>query len=75
MDVVNPIVRRWLRDAAADPDAFWAKAAERIHWFRPWDQIFEWTPPTFRWFIGGQTNLSYNALDLHVNRSWGGHAA
>jgi acetyl-CoA synthetase len=75
MEIVNPVVKRWLNDAAADPDAFWAKAAERVHWFRPWDETFEWTPPTFRWFIGGRTNLSYNALDLHVNRGWGGHAA
>ncbi len=37
--------------------------------------MFEWTPPTFRWFIGGETNLSYNCLDHHVNRGWGGHAA
>jgi acetyl-CoA synthetase len=28
--------------------------------------VFEWTFPTFRWFIGAETNLAYNALDLHV---------
>lgn len=75
MEIVNPIVRRWQQDAAADPDAFWAKAAERVNWFRPWDTAFTWEPPTFRWFEGGLTNLSYNCLDLHVARGWGGHAA
>jgi acetyl-CoA synthetase len=75
MDIVNPIIKRWQQDAVADPDAFWARAAEQLHWFRPWDQTFEWAPPTFRWFGGGLTNLSYNCLDLHVARGWGGHAA
>jgi acetyl-CoA synthetase len=75
MDVVNPVVKRWQMDAAADPDAFWAAAAAKLPWFRPWDTAFEWTPPTFRWFSGGLTNISYNCVDRHVARGWGGHAA
>jgi acetyl-CoA synthetase len=31
--------------------------------------------PAFRWFIGGQTNLAYNALDQHVARGRGDHTA
>ena len=53
----------------------WESAARKLPWFRTWDQAFEWNFPTFRWFIGGKTNLSYNALDHHVERGWGGHAA
>jgi acetyl-CoA synthetase len=75
MQPINPIVRRWRQDAAENPDQFWARAAEQIAWFRTWDQVFEWNYPTFRWFAGAQTNLSYNALDRHVKRGWGGHAA
>jgi len=75
MDLVNPIVRRWVEEAREDPDAFWGRAAEQLPWLRPWERVFEWTPPTFRWFIGGQTNLAYNALDHHVKRGWGGHTA
>lgn len=75
MDVVNPLVRRWKREATEDPEGFWARAAENLFWFQTWDRVFEWTPETFRWFIGAQTNLSYNCLDYHVNRGWGGHAA
>ena len=37
--------------------------------------MLEWTPPTFKWFVGAQTNLAYNALDYHVKRGWGGHTA
>jgi len=72
MDVINPIVRSWLREGEEDPDRFWAQAAEQLPWFRHWDQVLDWQPPTFRWFVGGQTNLSYNCLDVHVERGWGG---
>ncbi|MGH2587715.1 MAG: acetate--CoA ligase [Dehalococcoidia bacterium] len=75
VELVNPIVREWRRRATEDPDRFWAEAASELPWFKPWDRVFEWTPPTFRWFLGGETNLSYNCLDRHVARGWGGHAA
>jgi acetyl-CoA synthetase len=75
MNLISPVVRRWIQDAQEDPDAFWSRAAEQLPWLRTWDRVFEWTPPTFRWFIGGQTNLAYSALDHHVKRGWGGHAA
>ncbi|MFL5627999.1 MAG: acetate--CoA ligase [Ktedonobacteraceae bacterium] len=75
MDLIGPIVRRWIQEARENPEAFWERAAEQLPWLRKWDRAFEWTPPTFRWFIGGQTNLAYNALDYHVKRGWGGHCA
>ena len=75
MNLVSPIVQRWIEDAREDPEAFWGKAAEQLPWLRTWDRVFEWTPPTFRWFVGGQTNLAYSALDYHVKRGWGGHTA
>jgi acetyl-CoA synthetase len=75
MDLINPIVRRWIDDAAADPEAFWARAAQELPWFRKWDRTFSWDFPFFRWFEGGQTNLAYNALDHHVQRGRGGQTA
>jgi acetyl-CoA synthetase len=75
MDLVNPIVRRWLEDAEEDPEGFWARAADELPWFRKWDRSFVWERPSFRWFVGGETNLAHNALDHHVARGRGGHAA
>src|SRR5215467_3242624 len=46
--------------AAADPDSFWAQAAERLDWFRKWDTVLEWKAPWAKWFLGGQLNASYN---------------
>ena len=75
MEVVSPIVKRWQHEAESDPERFWQEAAKKLYWFRTWDRGFEWEPPTFRWFVGGLTNLSYNCLDYHVERGRGGHAA
>jgi acetyl-CoA synthetase len=75
VEQMNPSVERWLKYAADESDKFWAEAAEELPWFRKWDEVFEWQPPTFRWFIGGQTNLAYNCLDHHVTNGRGDHAA
>lgn len=75
MNLINPIINRWLADAKEDPEGFWARAANEIPWFRTWERVFEWDYPTFRWFSGGETNLAYSALDHHVKRGWGGHTA
>ena len=75
METINPIARQWLREAVEDPEGFWARAAEELHWFRKWDQTFESDFPSFRWFLGGQTNLAYNCLDRHVAGGQGGRAA
>jgi acetyl-CoA synthetase len=73
--LITPIVNRWIEDGLRDPEGFWARAAEQLPWFRRWDRVFEWTPPTFRWFIGAETNLAWNAVDHHVAHGRGGHAA
>jgi len=75
MEVVSPIYKRWLHEAQSDPDAFWAKAAREVFWFRTWDRVLDWQAPTFRWFTGATTNLSYNCLDLQVARGNGGRTA
>ena len=53
-------------EAAADPEAFWAKQAEELHWFKKWDTILEWNEPFAKWFVGGKINVSYNCLDRHL---------
>ena len=57
MELINPVINRWILDARERPEAFWARAAEELPWLPHWDRVFEWEYPTFRWFVGGQTNL------------------
>ncbi len=66
--------RAWVNDesiyeeAGKDPEAFWARLAkEGLHWYKGWDKVYEWTPPHFRWFVGGKINASHNAADRHMN--------
>jgi len=73
--MATPAVRQFLDDGLRDPEGFWARAADAVPWFKKWDRAFEWTFPTFRWFIGAETNLSYNALDHHVANGRGAHTA
>jgi acetyl-CoA synthetase len=75
MDVINPVVRQWLRDAHEDIEGFWARAGQELPWLRPWDRVFEWNYPTFRWYVGGRTNLALNCVDRHVAAGRAGHTA
>ncbi|MEQ8865186.1 MAG: propionyl-CoA synthetase [Thalassobaculum sp.] len=60
------------RRSMADPTAFWAEAAEDVAWTRRWDQVVDDSRPPFsRWFVGGETNTCYNAIDRHVEAGRG----
>jgi len=53
-----------------DPEAFWAEVAENFHWHRKWDSVreFDFTDAiSIKFFAGGQTNITYNALDRHLS--------
>jgi acetyl-CoA synthetase len=61
--------------AAKDREAFWAQQAEALDWFDKWDTVCEWNLPFAKWFLGGTLNVSYNALDRHVNAGKGDKVA
>lgn len=47
-----------------NPDKFWGKIAEELFWFKKPEKILDKSnPPFYRWFVGGKTNLCYNAVD------------
>src|SRR3974390_1423440 len=73
--LVTPVVQKLIEEGKQDPEGLWGRAADQLPWFRKWDKVLEWNPPTFKWFVGAETNLAYNALDHHVRRGWGGHTA
>ncbi len=55
------------RQAEKNPEEFWSTLASELTWFRPWSSVLEWKAPKATWFKGGQTNLSYNCLDRHLD--------
>ncbi len=52
--------------AAADLEGFWGGMADELHWFKPYEKVLQWDEPFAQWFVGGQTNVSYNCLDAHL---------
>jgi propionyl-CoA synthetase len=59
--------RDFHRRSIADREGFWAEQAGLVHWNRPYSKVLEYARPPFaRWFVGGETNLCYNAVDRHL---------
>ncbi len=54
-------------EANADIESFWGELAAELHWFKPYSKVLEWNEPFAKWFVGGQTNASYNCLDAHLD--------
>lgn len=64
-------------EAAADRPAFWARQArELLSWDKDFTETLDWSNPPFaKWFVGGQINAAYNALDRHVENGLGERVA
>lgn len=59
-----------------DPEGFWAEVAQEFKWHKPWKRVLDWNfeEPNVKWFVGGKTNITENALDRHL-RELGNHPA
>ncbi len=59
------------QQAVDDPVAFWdACAREFIDWHEPYQTVLDSSEaPFYKWYVGGKTNIVYNALDRHA-KSW-----
>jgi len=59
-----------------NPSEFWGKAAENIYWNKHWDLVLdESEAPFYHWFVGGELNTCYNAVDRHVENGYGNQIA
>ena len=55
------------RRSLDDREGFWREEARLVHWHKPFAQVLDYSRPPFaRWFVGGETNLCYNAVDRHL---------
>jgi propionyl-CoA synthetase len=60
--------RDFYEQSVADPEAFWDRQAKVIDWHKPYKKVLDYSNPPFRsWFVGGETNLCYNAVDRHLS--------
>ena len=59
-----------------DFEAFWEREGrERISWFEPFGELYEWEPPYAQWYLGGKLNVCFNCVDRHVEAGDGGIVA
>ena len=60
------------RHSIENPEAFWADAAAKLHWDRPWKKVLDDSDaPFYEWFSGGELNTCYNAVDRHCESGRG----
>ncbi|MEL6643213.1 MAG: propionate-CoA ligase PrpE [Pseudomonadota bacterium] len=68
----NAVYEAW----KADPEGFWMQAADDIDWTTPPTKaLFDDNAPLYEWFVDGQTNTCWNAVDRHVEAGHGDRAA
>src|SRR4051812_29103896 len=66
---------RIYQEAAENPEKFWGSIASELHWFKPWTKVLDWYCPWAKWFVGGETNISFNCLDRNVQEGRGDKTA
>lgn len=65
---MNPI-QTIHRASIQDRDNFWAAEAREIHWEEAFSQVLDFSNPPFaKWFVGGRTNLCFNAVDRWLDK-------
>ncbi len=72
MSTYSDVYANW----QADPEAFWAEAAQAVDWTRaPQTVLDDSDAPLYRWFADAEANTCHNALDRHVAAGRGAQAA
>ena len=55
------------RRSIEDREGFWGEQARLVDWNKPFSKVLDYSRPPFaKWYIGGETNLCYNAIDRHL---------
>lgn len=58
---------RLYKKSIESPEKFWAEKAGELEWFKKWDIVLRNDMGFFKWFEGGQLNVSHNCLDRIAN--------
>lgn len=58
-----------------NPERFWQEQAKQLPWFKQPRTILDHDSATGHWFSDGELNISYAALDIHVDEGRGEHVA
>ena len=71
------LYREMYKRSVRDPEGFWAEKADRLDWYKKWDNVADndLSKAQIRWFEGGKLNVSYNCLDRHIKAGHGDQTA
>ena len=59
--------KEFYRRSIEDRDGFWREQAGVVDWHKPFSTVLDYSRPPFaKWFVGGETNLCFNAIDRHL---------
>src|SRR5215813_13048708 len=59
--------KEFYRRSIDDREGFWREQAKSVYWHKPFAAVLDYSRPPFaKWFVGGETNLCYNAIDRHL---------
>ncbi len=68
--------KKMYEESVNDPQSFWANIAkENFYWKQPFTEVLDYNydrrkgPIKIEWFKDGQTNITYNALDRHLEKN------
>ncbi|MGJ9426719.1 acetate--CoA ligase [Nesterenkonia halotolerans] len=63
--------------AAEDRLGYWADQARSVlSWDKDFTEVLDWSEaPVAKWFVGGEVNAAYNAVDRHVEAGHGSRVA
>jgi propionyl-CoA synthetase len=54
------------------PERFWDRAAQDVVWSKKYTTVLDDSrKPFYRWFVGGELNTCYNAIDYHIEQGRG----
>ncbi|XP_020286313.1 acyl-CoA synthetase short-chain family member 3, mitochondrial isoform X2 [Pseudomyrmex gracilis] len=76
-DIMNPQRNECCYDEAYKkslerPEEFWSEIGGYLDWHKPWDKVLDNSNEPFtKWFVGGELNACYNAVDRHVYAGYG----
>ncbi|XP_073980398.1 acyl-CoA synthetase short-chain family member 3, mitochondrial isoform X2 [Rhodnius prolixus] len=55
------------RKSLEEPEKLWAEVGSVLDWYTPWSKVIDNTDEPFtKWYVGGELNACYNAVDRHV---------
>ena len=66
----NETYLKMYKNSVDDPRRFWDSQAERLDWYKKWDNTLDWNYKEghIRWYEGGKLNVSYNCIDRHLEK-------